>query len=149
MLVASAWAGSLPNWILIVIALGVAYRVTRGGGGQALQELSIANTVLTKGAEAREHSIAELKTQVALLEQKTDVSTVLQPFVKWATEHEVADQERHETTVAAFGAVADRLTHFDERADARAKQLADVTAKTSKAQLIVLGKIAAKLDKAA
>ena len=149
MLATTTWAGSAPTWILVGMALVAAWRLTRGGAGSAVSELSESNKVLKAALDEERGKGVVLLARTVALEHKTDVSLVLEPFVKWATDHEAADLERHEVTVASFGVVVDRLNHFDERAEARAKQLADVTAKTSDAQLAVLAKIAEKLTKAA
>lgn len=142
MLLASSWIGSAPSWLLLAVALGVSYRVTKGGGGTAVTELSKSNEVLKETLDEERGKGVELRARITVLEQKTDVSQVLQPFIKWASEHEEADKARHDITVAAFASVADELKQFDLRADARAKSLATVTAKTNKAQLAVLARIA-------
>lgn len=146
MLLASVWASTLPTWLLVIAALGVGYRLTKGGGGTAISELSKANEVLTKSLSARDRAIAQLQARVNTLEEKTDVSQVLEPFVAWATSHEESDELRHDQTVKAFTAVTDQLKIFDERADERAKVLAEVTASTSRAAIVALEHIASKLE---
>jgi len=141
-----SWVGSVPTWFLLIVAIGAAWRLSRGGGGSAVQELSEANKVLTEALEKERLLGADRQRRIELLEHKTDVSMVLDPFIKWANEHEQADIDRHEITVKAFNHVVTELKKADTRSDERAKVLAKTTAENTEASLVVLQKISQHLD---
>ncbi len=110
---AAQWAGSVPTWALLAVSLAVAWRVTRGGGGSAVSELSEANRVLehrlqetrdTMGAEIR-----DLRVENAELKGRTDVTVALVPVLESLASHETRAQERHEGVVRILDLVARRL----------------------------------------
>jgi hypothetical protein len=104
--------GTLPTWILVIMAVIVAYRVTKGGAGSAVSELSKANEVLTRAVheerekrEALGGEVRDLGKENALLKGRTDfassLAAALGPLSEWTAGHEARAQERHEAQMAA------------------------------------------------
>lgn len=90
-----SWTGSIPTWLLLVLALIAAWRISRGGGGSAVTELSKANDVL-KTALDKERSLSEDKEKrIAALEAKTDVVLAVRPLME---ELDRKAQERYESS---------------------------------------------------
>lgn len=104
---APSWAGSVPTWALLAVALFAAYRVTKGGGGAAVEELSISNQVLSKALERQKQVAVEQANKIAALESKTDVVLAVTPLI---ADHERKAQERHDATLHVLEAISDRLT---------------------------------------
>jgi hypothetical protein len=108
----ATWTGSLPTWLLLVIAVGAAWRVTRGGGGSAVTELTASNEVLQKALEkSREVADAQAK-QIAVLESKTDVVLAVSPLI---AEHERLAAERHKATIEVLHANTGVLEAISEK----------------------------------
>lgn len=104
---APTWTGSLPTWLLLALALAGAYRLSRGGGGSAVTELSKSNEVLS-GALERQRKIADDQAkQIAALESKTDVVMAVSPLIQ---AHEAKAQERHDATIHVLEAISAKLT---------------------------------------
>lgn len=123
--------GSIPTWALFVLMLVVAWRVSRGGGGSAVSELSKANEVLTKRVHELGAEVRDLRIENATLRERTDVTLAIEPAVSRIVdaidEHETRaldalDQhegraiERHQAQLAAsdrqltvLAMIADRL----------------------------------------
>lgn len=116
--------GSIPTWALFVLALVVAWRVTKGGAGSAVSELSKANEVLTQRVHDLGGEVRDLKIENAELKARTDVSLAIQPAVQSVidatrsalAEHEDRAIERHQQQLASgsqqltvLGMIADRL----------------------------------------
>lgn len=83
-LAAAGYANDLLQWTSLGILAVTIWRITRGGGGSAVQELSAANRVLEKRNHQLGAEVRDLRVRVAELEQRTDFATAL---------------ERHETVV--------------------------------------------------
>lgn len=106
--------GTIPSWGLLVIALLAAYRVTKGGGGSAVSELSAANTVLDKRLHEQGAEIRDLRIKNTELEAKTDFTIALAPIFEWTASHEIRAQERHEKTMIVLDLIAQRLGKEEE-----------------------------------
>lgn len=106
MFTAAAWAGTLPNWLLVVLAVAVAWRLSRGGGGSAVSELSKANEVLTKRVQELGSEVRDLRAENAELRGRTDVALAID---HWGSEHERRAQERHLATLHVLDMIARHL----------------------------------------
>lgn len=121
--------GTLPTWILVAVALAVAYRVTKGGGGSAVSELSKANEVLTKAVheerEKREQLGAEVRDLIAenaALGERTDFAKALAGqaatseghILTTIAAHETRAIERHSQLVVILELVAKKLGKEEE-----------------------------------
>jgi hypothetical protein len=112
-MLASQILGTLPSWILVALALFVAWRVSRGGGGSAVSELSTANHVLERSLqETRDKlgaEIRDLRIENGELRGRTDVAIALMPVIDWTQMHEKRAQERHAATIVVLELIAERL----------------------------------------
>lgn len=79
----------IATWLPMLLVALVAWRISRGGGGSAVQELSEANRVLEKRMHELGGQVRDLLVEKATLEQKTDYAAVM-------AEHEKLSRERHE-----------------------------------------------------
>lgn len=104
-----SWVGSIPTWALLIMGLFVAWRVTKGGGGSAVSELSVANQVLEDRDKRRQHEMEAQAGKIAALESKTDVVLAVTPLI---SEHERHSQERFEATIQVLEAIRDQI-HAD------------------------------------
>jgi hypothetical protein len=103
--------GSIPTWALFVLALVVAWRVTKGGAGSAVSELSKANEVLTNRVHELGAEVRDLKVENAELKARTDLSLVIEPVTQKIIDatrsamldHERAAIERHQVQLDAAG----------------------------------------------
>ena len=102
----ATWTGSLPTWILVVIGLAFAWRITRGGGGSAVSELTAANQVLTHALEEQRRITDDQAKEISALQSKTDVVLAITPLMQ---SHEQKAQERHESTVKVLSEMSDSL----------------------------------------
>lgn len=111
------WAGSIPTWTLLVVALIAAWRVTRGGGGSAVSELSKANEVLDKRVHELGSEVRDLRVENADLAARTDFAaslfeheqrslTVLRQLLG---SHEERAVQRHEAGLRVLDLIAARL----------------------------------------
>lgn len=107
-----SWAGSVPTWALLVMAIIVAWRVTKGGAGSAVSELSAANSALEKSLDKSKSTAETQAKQIAALEAKTDVVLAVTPLM---AEHERHAQERHTATIEVLEAIRDQI-HADTTA---------------------------------
>lgn len=112
LLAAPGILGTLPSWILVAMALFVAWRVSKGGGSSAVSELSKANEVLThtiqeerQKREALGGEVRDLGRENAELRGRTDfaaaLSSSLGPLLEWTAGHEARSQERHAAQMEA------------------------------------------------
>ena len=112
-MLAASIAGTVPSWILVAMALFVAWRLSRGGAGSAVSELSAANAVLERSLnEVREKQGAEirdLRIENGELRGRTDVAIALMPVIDWTQQHEKRAQERHAATIVVLDLIAQRL----------------------------------------
>lgn len=114
-MVASMSGGDLAQWAGVAVVLLVCWRITRGGGGSAVQELSEANRVLTKAKEELGGQVRDLLIENTSLRHRTDYAAVME-------RHERQAQERHVATLKVLDLIAKRLgpDPNGEHADARA-----------------------------
>lgn len=103
---APTWTGSLPTWLILVGGLFVMWRLTRGGGGSAVTELSKSNEVLSEALERQKKIADDQAKQIAALESKTDVVLAVTPLI--AT-HEQKAQERHDATIEVLHEMSRKL----------------------------------------
>jgi biopolymer transport protein ExbB/TolQ len=90
--------GSIPTWALFFLALVVAWRVTRGGAGSAVSELSKANEVLTQRVHDLGAEVRDLKVENERLKARTDVSLVIAPEAQRIIDETRAALSEHERT---------------------------------------------------
>lgn len=102
MIASATWVGSLPTWALLALAIAAAWRLSRGGGGSAVSELSKANEVLTHRVQELGGEVRDLKVENERLRQRTDFAAVI------AT-HEERAQQRHDSQLRILSLMAERL----------------------------------------
>jgi len=123
----SYFTGSLPSWILLGVALLGAWRLSKGGGGSAVSELSKANEVLTKRVHELGSEVRDLRVENEGLRARTDFAQALAPVLEKTAEgveqaesrqnaimstldqHEARAQSRFEATTDVLGLMADQL----------------------------------------
>lgn len=96
------WA-NVPEWLTLIVAAGVAWRLTRGGGGAAVTELSKANEVLTHANDAKGAEIRDLRIEVSALKARTDFEAVM-------LNHEKRAQERFDASLQVWQEMIDQLS---------------------------------------
>lgn len=112
--------GSIPTWALFALGIFAAWRVSRGGAGSAVSELSKANEVLTNHNHKLGAEVRDLKIDIAKLETKTDLTLALEPaiahIVDTINQHEEHAIDRHRAQLAesakqltVLSMIADRL----------------------------------------
>ena len=100
------WTGSAPTWLLLVIAVGATWRVTKGGGGAAVEELSKANEILEKALNREREDGIDRQRRISALEAKTDVVLAVTPLM---ADHEKRAEERHKGVVEVLEAIRDSI----------------------------------------
>lgn len=85
-----------------VLTLAVSWRVSKGGGGSAVTELSKANEVLTHRVKELGDEVRDLRIENAKLKARTDYQAVI-------SEHEKRAQARHEAQLHVLELIASRL----------------------------------------
>lgn len=109
--------GSLAQWTTVALMLIVAWRLSAGGAGTAVQELSKANEVLTKRVHELGSEVRDLRVENAKLRQRTDFHAVLGVFEERAEERmarmEQRADERAEKMLKVLELIADRLGSDD------------------------------------
>lgn len=102
------------------MALFVAYRISRGGGGSAVSELAKANEVLEgrlhDERDAKEQlggEVRDLRVELAELSGRTDfaaaLAAALGPILEWTAGHEKRAQDRHEAMMSSTQANTDAV----------------------------------------
>lgn len=118
MMLAIAW-GTVPTWALFALAIAVAYRISRGGGGSAVSELSKANEVLDKRHVADVEKLHGKDVEIAALLAQKDVALVIEPvaerIVGELAKHEQRAIERHEKIMRNGDAQLDVLQLVADR----------------------------------
>lgn len=121
------FTGTLPTWIILALGLLIAWRISKGGGGSAVSELSKANEVLTKRTHELGGEVRDLKVENERLKARTDFAQALAPLlehiihgtaeaqnrqeaiIETLEKHETRAQQRFEQTTGVLGLIADRL----------------------------------------
>ncbi len=128
-MLASTVLGTIPTWILVALALFVAWRISRGGGGTAVSELSKANEVLTRRVKELGDEVRDLRIENVKLRASTDFKTAigaeLKPITDWAEGHERSDEGRHRQVATLLELHEQRAT---QRHDAQLKESGRQTA---------------------
>jgi len=111
--IAALGAPAITSWASLLVLVFALWRVTRGGGGSAVQELSAANRVLEKRNHALGAEVRDLRIENGQLKQRTDFAAALgeyeQRAVAAAEQHEKRAAARAEATLRVLGLIADRL----------------------------------------
>lgn len=94
--------GTLPGWLTLLSVCAVGFFVWKGSGGQALEILQRANSVLAAQVEKLTSQNVEQAREIAVLQAKTDVSLALKPIVAAIERHENRAEVRSEEIVAAL-----------------------------------------------
>lgn len=94
--------GTPVQWATAGLVLFVAWRLSRGGAGAAVSELSESNRVLERRVHELGAEVRDLRIENAELKQRTDFAYVMQ-------EHEDRAQARADATLRVLGLIADRL----------------------------------------
>lgn len=110
----AGWTGSLPTWILVGLAVIAGIRLTRGGAGSAVSELSAANKILEEARQKNHAKIEEMAKQISALESKTDVVLAVSPLI---ADHERRAEERHLALVHTIEANTTVLDALSRRID--------------------------------
>lgn len=118
-MLAASWVGTVPTWLLFVMGLGVAWRLSRGGGGSAVSELSKANEVLTKRTHELGAEVRDLRVENEHLKARTDFAQALAPILDGVVSSQAAAERRQESIMATLA------TH-EERAENRFQRTTDV-----------------------
>lgn len=95
-------AGSIPAWVTLALLLAVGFRLSRGGGGAAVQELSKANEVLSRRVNELGREVRDLRVENGKLRERTDFAAVI------AT-HERRAEARAAKTLTVLDLIAARL----------------------------------------
>lgn len=101
-MVVASTIGEFSQWATVVLALLVAWRISKGGAGAAVSELSEANRVLERRNHELGAEVRDLKIEVESLRQKTDYTTVM-------AEHERNAQKRTEGLLKVLDLIANKL----------------------------------------
>lgn len=94
--------GDVAGWAALALALIAAWRVTRGGAGSAVQELSEANRVLDARVHELGGEVRDLRIENAELRERTDYAAVM-------AAHEETALERHKALLNVLSLIAARL----------------------------------------
>ena len=103
--------GNAPSWILVLIALTAAYRLTRGGGGSAVSELTAANKVLEESLSRTRDALAAEEQRIKALEARTDVVLAVTPLMQ---EMDRKAQARFDETVQVLRQISDTLARVNK-----------------------------------
>lgn len=80
-MLATTVSTGLYRWLPFVLAAGFAWRLSRGGGGSAVSELSKANEVLTRRVQELGDEVRDLRVENASLKSRTDYQASIGPLV--------------------------------------------------------------------
>lgn len=94
--------GSVETIAVLVLTAGIAWRISRGGGGSAVSELSKANEVLERRVDEQGKEIRDLKMKNAELASRTDFGATM-------AIHEERAAQRHQATLRVLDLIAARL----------------------------------------
>lgn len=104
----------------LVLVAGVAWRITRGGGGAAVQELTAANRVLEQRMHELGGQVRDLRIENAKLKQRTDFAAVIrkheEQLMASMRSHEQRAQKRADAQLHVLDLIASRLGPDEEAA---------------------------------
>lgn len=95
-------AADLAQIVTACVLLFVAWRISRGGAGAAVQELSEANRVLERRVHELGGEVRDLRIENASLKQRTDFAAVM-------ADHERKAEHRSEAMLGVLNLIAARL----------------------------------------
>lgn len=105
--------GPLSGWLLLLLAAFVAWRISRGGGGTAVQELSAANQVLEKRVHELGGEVRDLRVENTALRARTDfqgsLAASITPLRESMERHELGAQERNGKVVEVLETISTQL----------------------------------------
>lgn len=101
--------GTLPAWLTFAGVIAAAWVFYRGGGGTALQSLTLANSVLEKRVHDLTEENKSQAAQIAELRGRTDVALALRPVLDAVTNHETQATARAERMLVVLDLIAKRL----------------------------------------
>ena len=94
--------GDIPSWLTSVVILLAAWRISKGGAGSAVSELSAANRVLERRLHELGAEVRDLRIENEGLKQRTDFSSVM-------AIHERNAQQRTEGILKVLDLIAGKL----------------------------------------
>lgn len=101
-MLAAVTVGSVAQWFTLGVVVFGAWRLTAGGTGSAVTELSKANEVLTHRVQELGAEVRDLRIENERLKGRTDFAAVI-------AQHEQRAQARADKTLIVLGLIADRL----------------------------------------
>lgn len=102
MLLAILSGNDIIQWASLALLAFTLWRITRGGGGSAVQELSAANRVLEKRNHDLGAEVRDLRIEVEKLRARTDFAAVM-------AQHEEQAQKRAEGILTVLDLIAGKL----------------------------------------
>lgn len=102
LVVLSSGSGFILQWASLAVLAFTLWRITRGGGGSAVQELTAANRVLEKRNHELGAEVRDLRIEVEKLRQRTNFAAVME-------QHEQSAQKRAEGILTVLDLIASRL----------------------------------------
>jgi DNA integrity scanning protein DisA with diadenylate cyclase activity len=116
-------AGDWLQLAALVVIVAAAWRVTRGGGGAAVQELSTANRVLERRNHELGSEVRDLRIEVAELRTRTDFAAAMAAYEERMDEARRGDaaraQQQYEEHEARAAARSDNVVRVLELIAAR------------------------------
>lgn len=106
MILATTWAGTLPAWLLFVVALAGIVLFKGSPPAAALEIAQRSNTELARRVDELEKAQKLDRATIAILTAKTDISLAIQPLIDWCQAHERLAQARADEIMLALAKVA-------------------------------------------
>jgi predicted RNase H-like nuclease (RuvC/YqgF family) len=107
--------GTVPAWLLLMLGFFVAWRISKGGGGTAVTELSKANDILSHRVQELGSEVRDLKIERERLQARTDfqgsLTRAIEPLSNAMDSHEKGANER---STALLSMLDERLPKSDE-----------------------------------
>lgn len=93
---------TVASWSTVLVALFIAWRISKGGGGSAVSELSKANEVLEKRIHELGAEVRDLRVENTALKARTDFNAVMQL-------HEERAAARSEKILVVLNMIAEKI----------------------------------------
>lgn len=106
---AITWWGTLPTWLLVGGIAAAGWYFRWGKGGDALNYLKEANTVLTTRCDELENLTRKQAQVIAALEQRTNLEPMVSAVVDQFASHEQRAAQRQVALLRLIEMVAERL----------------------------------------